>query len=368
MTARLLHEQTTKVSEKLYHRLIDNQSTALLLLNADLRIEYLNNAAQDVLAVSGARMRGQNFESVFNEGSDCVSEFEQAIHSGHPYTKRESRIELSEGRTLIADYTVTPIAGSQPFLLLEIFPRDRWLRISREEHLIWQHEASRALIRGMAHEIKNPLGGIRGAAQLLSLELEEKSLKDYTEIIIQEADRLRALLDQMLGPNKKAEKSALNIHEVLERVASLISSEAAGNVKVCKDYDPSIPNIVGNAEHLIQATLNIARNALQALNTLPDEQTKKITFITRTIRQVTLGSKRHRIVCRIDIRDNGPGIPHELQDSIFYPMITNRAEGTGLGLTIAQQIINQHGGLIEYASEPGETCFTLFIPILEGDH
>ena len=247
---------------------------------------------------------------------------------------------------------------------MEIEPRDRLLRISREEEMLAQQETTRVLVRGMAHEIKNPLGGIRGAAQLLERELPDPELKDYTQVIIEEADRLRTLVDRMLGPNTAPRLSPTNIHEVLERVRTLLDAESKGTVTFSRDYDPSLPEFLGDKEQLIQALLNIARNAMEALEAHLDQQaTPEIIFRTRALRQFTIGHKRHRLVCRIDIIDNGPGIPPELLQNVFYPMISGRADGTGLGLSIAQSIIGQHRGLIECDSEPGQTDFIIFIPL-----
>ena len=266
------------------------------------------------------------------------------------------------------NYTVTPVVDAETsHLLIEFFTMDRWLQISREENLLWQQQTSKMLTRGLAHEIKNPLGGIRGAAQLLGMELQQlelagPSLNEYIDIIIGEVDRLSRLVDQMIGPNRPLEFHEVNIHEVLERVRSLLTSEAAGNVEIERDYDPSIPEIQGNKEQLIQALLNIGLNALQALSEA-NTPAARIRIKTRTDRQITIGNQRHRVVCRIDIRDNGPGIPSVLRDTIFYPMVSSKANGTGLGLTIAQHIVNQHDGLIEQHSVPGDTCFTIFIPL-----
>ena len=254
------------------------------------------------------------------------------------------------------------------YLIIEIFPRDRWLRISREESLQGQQEASRLLIRGLAHEIKNPLGGIRGAAQLLARELNDNQQADYTHIIIAEADRLRNLVDQMLGPTRKTLFSALNIHEALEHVTQLVERECEGGIEIIRDYDPSIPEILGNKEQLIQAFLNLMRNALRAIKESPRANAGQISISSRTARQVTLANRLYRMVCRIDITDNGVGIPAELKDTVFYPMVSGSADGTGLGLTIAQHIINQHQGLIQYQSAPGETCFTVFIPLKADNH
>jgi two-component system nitrogen regulation sensor histidine kinase GlnL len=214
----------------------------------------------------------------------------------------------------------------------------------------------------LAHEIKNPLGGLRGAAQLLDLELHDPELKEYTQIIIAESDRLQGLMDKMLGPNKLPNKKALNIHEVLERVRQLVQAESSGSLTIRNDYDPSIPDIHADKDQLIQAFLNIAKNAVQAM-----EGKGNIIFKTRIHRQMSIGRKRYKLAVKCDIIDNGPGIDADMMSQIFYPMITGRAEGTGLGLSIAQALINQHNGLIECNSEPGNTVFSIFLPMEAGN-
>jgi two-component system nitrogen regulation sensor histidine kinase GlnL len=217
------------------------------------------------------------------------------------------------------------------------------------------------LLRGLAHEIKNPLGGIRGSAQLLQRELASEELREYTQIIMDESDRLQSLVDRMLGPNKPLLLEPINIHKVLERVRQLVQVEAPVGVSIERDYDPSIPQVNGDGDLLIQAILNIVRNAAQAVGVRG-----RILIRTRIHRQVTIGNKRNRLVVKIDVEDNGPGIPDALMGQIFYPMVTGRAEGTGLGLSIAQSLINQHGGLIECISEPGLTVFSIFLPLEMG--
>src|SRR5690606_3605786 len=244
----------------------------------------------------------------------------------------------------------------------EIQPINRLLRINREEMLAASHDTTRTLVRGMAHEIKNPLGGIRGAAQLLARELPDSSLLEYTNIIIDEADRLRNLVDRMLGPNQLPQFRMLNIHEALERVTAIIHAESNDAVSLTRDYDPSIPDMMGDKELLIQAFLNIARNAMQALLEAGMVD-GGICLRTRIQRQFTIGRRHHPLVCRIDIIDNGPGIPTDMIENIFYPMISGRADGSGLGLTISQHLIHQHHGLIECQSEPGNTRFTLYLPM-----
>ena len=247
-------------------------------------------------------------------------------------------------------------------LLIEIQGRDRLLKISREEQIISKQETTRELVRGLAHEIKNPLGGIRGAAQLLSRTVPDNSLDEYTNIIIEEADRLRDLVDRLLGSNQLPKQEATNIHEVLERVCQLVAVEQVGSLHIVRDYDPSIPEFISDKSQLIQATLNICRNAVQAM---VESETVKPTLKlkTRTKSQFTIGNQRHRLVAHITIEDNGPGIPAQLKDNLFYPMVSGRAAGTGLGLSIAQSLINQHNGIIEYDSEAGRTAFSIYLPL-----
>jgi two-component system nitrogen regulation sensor histidine kinase GlnL len=248
--------------------------------------------------------------------------------------------------------------------LLEIQPLDRLLRINRDDHHASVQETTRKLVRGLAHEIKNPLGGIRGAAQLLQRELATERQRDYTRIIIEEADRLRNLVDRMLGPSQVPRLVPVNIHQALERVVLLLEAEAPGRISFVRDYDPSLPEVEADLEQLIQALLNIVRNAQQALEKTPAPE---IRLRSRIIRQFTIGTTRHRLVLRLDITDNGPGIPPDLFDRMYYPMISGRADGSGLGLSIAQSIVGQHGGLIECESKPGSTTFSIFLP-LEQPH
>jgi two-component system nitrogen regulation sensor histidine kinase GlnL len=257
------------------------------------------------------------------------------------------------------DYSVTPIieAGVMQGLLVEMNQVDRQLRIAHEEHLLDQQQIARALVRGLAHEIKNPLGGLRGAAQLLERELPDAALREYTRIIIGEADRLQGLVNRMLGPNSRLNLRPVSIHEALEHVRALIQAEAPA-LSLQRDYDPSLPDLSADRDMLVQALLNVIRNAVEAV-----EGRGQITLRTRSARQILIGKRRHRLVARIEVVDTGPGIPADLLEHIFYPMITGKAQGTGLGLSIAQSIINQHGGLIECQSQPGHTVFTLTLPL-----
>ena len=355
------------MNDALHRLLLDNLTTAVLLLDAELRLQYMNPAAEMLLAVSGQRNHGQFISELFTESAEALSALRQAVSQAHPFTKREAHLTSLNGQSLVVDYAVTPILSrGTTLLLLEVHPRDRLLRISKEEAQLSKQETTKMLVRGLAHEIKNPLGGIRGAAQLLARELPATELRDYTDVIIEEADRLRNLVDRMLGSNKLPSLAMTNIHEVLEHVASLIEAECQGSIILVRDYDPSIPEVLMDREQMIQAVLNIMRNAMQALAGQNDLGLGRLTLRTRTLRQFTIGHIRHRLVARIEIIDNGPGIPAELQNTLFYPMVSGRPDGTGLGLAITQNIISQHQGLIECESHPGHTVFSIFLPLEQG--
>lgn len=352
-----------------YKTILDSLTTSVLIVDSNLGIRYLNPAAENLLETSLTRTLGTSLGQLLLETDEALDTLVSGIRTGQTYTRREAEFVLLSGNRLIVDYSVSPAGQEANQVLMEIQPRDRLLRISREEDMLTQQETTRTLVRGMAHEIKNPLGGIRGAAQLLDRELSDDGQKEYTQVIIAEADRLRALVDRMLGPNRALKMAPTNIHEVLERVRTLLEAESRGKLMFRRDYDPSIPEFPGDKEQLIQAFLNIARNAMEAAfeHQCSDKATEfpTIIFRTRALRQFTIGQKRHRLVARIDIIDNGPGVPPELLQNIFYPMISGRACGTGLGLSITQSIIGQHHGLVECESEPGKTDFIIFLPLEE---
>ncbi len=347
-------------NDKQSRRILENISTSVLVFDDQLRLSYLNPAAQILLAVSAGRTQNTPLEHLLSGSEHFFDNVRQAVATGHPFTERELILLTPDKRQITTDVSVTPLFDKtqESTVLIELSQVDRQLRIAREEALMAQHDATRDVVRGLAHEIKNPLGGLRGAAQLLARELDAPELKEYTSIIIGEADRLQNLLNRMLGPNTLPQKSDTNIHEVLERVRHLVSSEAPPGIKIVRDYDPSVPDLYADPEQMIQALLNIVRNAAQALG-----DKGVITLRTRAQRQFTIGHTRHKLVASIEVIDNGPGIAPEMLDKIFYPMVTGRAEGTGLGLPIAQALIHQHGGLIECSSHPGETIFTLLIPL-----
>ncbi len=355
------------IPDAVYRRIVDNQNTTLLLFDDALRLSYINPAGEMLFAVSARRASRILAQDLLPGpmGEVAITAMRGALASGHPFTEHEFSLLLpsgsaghTHGRPITVDFTVTPVSDLQGTgLLVELVQVDRHLRIAREENLVAQHQAARAVVRGLAHEIKNPLGGLRGAAQLLERELRDESLKEYTRVIIGEADRLRNLVNRMLGPNALPQKALINIHHVLERVRSVVLADTPV-MRIIRDYDPSIPDFQADQDQLIQAVLNIVRNAVQAIGDAGD-----ITLRTRIQRQATISQQRYKLAVRVDIMDNGPGIPADMLENIFYPMVTGRPEGTGLGLSIAQSLINQHQGLIECTSRPGQTIFTLLLPL-----
>lgn len=350
--------------EILHTRLLDTLTTAILLVDADMRVSYLNPAAETLLELSRVRVLGESIARIFHEDDDTIAGLQRVLQTGIGFTKRQATFHLGVEHDITVDYAVTPLTLEKEALVIEIRPLDRLMRISREEAILSSQQMTQLLVRGLAHEIKNPLGGLRGAAQLLARELDSEQLLDYTNVIIEEADRLRNLVDRLLSTPRRLLREPVNVHEVLERVRQLLEAESHGELRIQRDYDPSIPELTGDREQLIQAVLNVARNAQQALRDTPAPQ---IRLKTRAQRQFTIGNHRHRLVCQIDICDNGPGVPPGMIDKIFVPMISGRADGSGLGLAIAQSIVNQHHGLIECSSRPGHTVFSILIP-LETPH
>ncbi len=342
--------------------IIDNLSTAVLLLDTDLTLLAMNPAAEELLDVSANQVLGTSAERLLPNTALFTAALARAAASAAPFTEREMRLDLAT-QTITVDCSVTPIGDDAGALrlIVELVQLDRHRQLGRDEQGVARNASLRALLRGLAHEIRNPLGGLRGAAQLLERELVDDALKEYTQVIVGEADRLQNLLDRMLGPRALPSKRRINIHEVTERVRALLRAEAPPGVRVARDYDPSIPPIDADPELLIQATLNVARNAVQAL-----DGEGELTLRTRVQRRFTIGQICHRLVVRIEVHDNGPGIPDELREQVFFPLVTGRGDGTGLGLSIAQSLVHQHGGLIEFASVPGDTTFSLILPVEGG--
>ena len=361
-------EHTVSASAQ-WAMLLDSLSTAVIHVDEGMRVDYMNAAAEDLFGVSVRQHIGEPLRAMLPLADDMCHRLEQSLLSREACTEREARLPLAEREPLIVDYTVTPLAGQGPGgVLVEIVHLDRHLRISREENLIAQQQASRAVVRGLAHEIKNPLGGLRGAAQLLSRELDDPDLQEYTRIIMGEADRLKQLVNNLLGPNRPPRKQAVNIHQLLDRVRTLVEAEGHDGLVFQSDYDPSLPDLQADPDQLIQALLNIVRNAVEALTEqIQRGEPARILLRTRVQRQVTIAQHRYRLVVRVDIIDNGPGVDPEFMDNIFYPMVTGRPEGTGLGLSIAQDLVNRQGGLVECTSRPGKTCFTLLLPLESAD-
>jgi len=355
------------ITNNLYKRLLDNLKTGVVLLDSKLRLLYLNIAAESLLGISNRKANQLFIGDVFINAAEDIGEMQTALNNNASFTKRKVQLHLMHGKRMSVDYTVTPFEeNGQQRALLELDSLEHSNRLDREESLNSTHATTRELVRGLAHEIKNPLGGIRGAAQLLARELNSDELKDYTNVIIEEADRLHNLVDRVVGSRKLPNMQATNVHEVLERVRSLVAAEISGNsIQLTRDYDPSIPAVVADSEQLIQAMLNIVRNAMQSLSSPSIEhQLGKIHLRTRIVRNATIAGKFYRLAVCIKVIDNGPGIPAEIIDTIFYPMISGRANGTGLGLSITHAIINQHKGMIEVESRPGATCFTVLLPVL----
>jgi len=356
-------KQTPTQHIDFYKQIVEGLTNGVLLLNHHLLLDYINAAGETLYEISANRLKGATLEELFPGSENLIAKIKSAFESGHPFTERELLLPLPNQRLVTVDCAVTPLNDMKEFtnkraMLIELNQLDRSIRISREEKQFAQSNAMRALIRGLAHEIKNPLGGLRGAAQLLERELNNEELKEFTNIIIGEADRLRNLVNRLLGPNTLPHRALINIHEITEHVRQLVQADKPDEVLMTHDYDPSIPEVYADRDQLIQAFLNITMNALHAVG-----EKGEITIRTRTVRKITIGHKRYKLSCQIDIIDSGPGIPEDMMETIFFPMVTNRAEGTGLGLSISQSLIQQHNGLIQLTSQPGRTVFSVLLPI-----
>lgn len=336
---------------------LDLLSSAVVLVDAGLVLRHLNPAAENLFAVSSRQVLGHPLGKLVGEPPELSAALDNALKNNWSYTGHNIRIQRGPDIQLHVDCTVTPVEATNARLLLEVRPIDQQLKAAREEQLAQQQQANRELVRNLAHEIKNPLGGIRGSAQLLERELASPQLKEYTQVIIEEADRLQDLMQRLLSSHRVMQPAQVNIHEILERVRRLIHAEYH-EVSVRRDYDTSLPDITGDREQLIQAILNISRNAAQAMHGKGE-----IIYRTRAARHVTLAKKHYELALELQVIDNGPGIPAEIRDKIFYPLVSGRENGSGLGLTLAQSFIQQHGGTIEVRSRPGETCFTLLLPL-----
>jgi len=337
---------------------LDLLATSVVLVDEDLRLIYANPAAEDMFAFSLRNVVNQPLVRLFVEPEEFIAGLADVLQHNWSYTGRNLTLSRPGQASLSLNCLVTPVEKSIARLLVEFRFIDQQLRIAREERQLDQQQATRELIRNLAHEIRNPLGGLRGSAQLLERELDRPELREYTQVIIQEADRLQALMDRLLTPHRPPQMAPLNIHEVLERVSSLVLAEFPQSIRIQRSYDTSLPDIIGDQERLIQSVLNIARNAAQAL-----QGKGEIEFRTRAARQVTLAKRRFKLALELQVIDNGPGIPEELRERIFYPLVSGRDGGSGLGLTLSQTFVQQHHGTIECDSKPGRTCFTIMLPM-----
>lgn len=346
------------MSQKFDSELIDQLVTSILVVNQQLEICYVNTGAEQLFKLSHKKMAGIHLTELYHHLSSHKGLFEQALSKQQGFTDNLATLIFLDRRDITIDLCASPISWlGQPALLLEIRQVDQQQRISSEMHQLTQQQLAKDLVRGLAHEIKNPLGGLRGAAQLLHRQLPDDS-KEYTQMIIEQADRLNNLVERLLGPNKHLPHSKHNIHQIIEKIIQLVSIELPSEIEIERDYDPSIPDITIDPEQIQQALLNIIQNAIQALG-----ERGEITILTRIANQITINGVRHRLAIEIKIIDNGPGIPDELKQTLFYPMVTGRAEGTGLGLSIAQTLIQQHHGRIDFISHPGYTEFSISIPV-----
>jgi len=339
---------------------LDLLATAAVALDDGLRIIYLNPAGETLFALSRRSVSGQSFPELFADGQPFGEKLSQALADTRGFVDQDLILTRAAHEPLHLNCVVTPVEVGAAALLIEFRHIEQQLRIERETQRLTQHEANRELIRNLVHEIKNPLGGIRGSAQLLERELDRPDLREYTQVIIKEADRLQVLMDRLLTPHRRPHIGPVNIHEVCERVRTLILAEFPEGIRIKRDYDTSLPDLRGDREQLIQAVLNVARNAAQAMSGHGE-----IELRTRVARQVTLAKTRHKLALELQVVDNGPGIPAAIHDRIFYPLVSGREGGTGLGLTLAQTFVQHHHGVIEVESQPGRTCFRIMLPLDE---
>ena len=340
--------------------LLDGIATCVVWLDADGAVLHLNEPAEDLFGISRNQAAGRAMRDLLKANLELDGMITRARAAGAQYSRRELPFEPGPGAmTRFVNVTVTPYdaPGLPGGSLVEIADVTQHQRILRETALLTQLGGSRAMVRQLAHEIKNPLGGLRGAAQLLERQLKDASLHEYTAVIIAEADRLAALVDALLGPGQPPQKEPVNIHELVQHVGHLLAAEAPAGVAIERDYDPSLPRLRLDRNQIIQALLNLGRNAIQAVG-----ERGRIVLRTRALTNASIGNRRYRVVASIQIEDDGPGVPADLKDTVFYPLITGRQGGTGLGLAVAQDLIGRHDGLVEFDSRPGHTVFTILLP------
>ena len=340
-------------------------ATAVVVLDERFVARYANQAAENLLETPARSLVGQPFLPLFADAEALEKTLTEALATHWDYSAQNVDYLRPGREPLQLSCTLTRIDVPETPLLAELRPLEQQLRLAREERAIGEQQASRELIRNLAHEIKNPLGGLRGSAQLLERELDRPELREYTQVIIKEADRLQSLVDRLLTPHRAPRLAPLGIHEVLERVRSLVLAEFASGVAIVRDYDPSLPDLVGDKEQLIQALLNVVRNAAQALTAARNGRARggTITLRTRALRQVTLLRQRHKLALELQVIDDGPGVPEDIRERIFNPLVSGRDGGSGLGLSLAQTFIHYHRGVIECDSRPGRTVFRIILPL-----
>ena len=361
-SAKPVTEASTGRSVAARFAAFDLLATLVVVLQTDGRVLFANAALEDALGLSRRVIINSDFPLSFTEPERLRNALHGVGNNDFASLRYDAALLRNGREPWPVHVIVTLIEGND--IVVELLPQEQQARIDREERLAEQAQANKELIRNLAHEIKNPLGGIRGAAQLLEMELDAPQLTEYTQVIIHEADRLQSLVDRLLAPHRRPHVVGdVNIHEVCERVRALILVEFPKGLSVVQDYDASIPEFRGDREQLIQAVLNIAHNACQALTERILAGDAQIIFRTRVARQVTVGKQRHRLALELHVIDNGPGVPDSIKDRIFYPLVSGREGGSGLGLTLAQTFVQQHQGLIECDSVPGFTDFKLFIPL-----
>ena len=342
----------------------DLLATPIAVLNSSGAVRFVNAELEDVMGQSRRSLEGDSFLQFFADPQPLVHALNGAKANEFAALRYDAELLRINPEEALPVHVIVAQSDNVDEVIIELLPQETQSRQDREERQLEHAQANKELIRNLAHEIKNPLGGIRGAAQLLEMEIESKELTEYTQVIIREADRLQTLVDRLLAPHRRPHMVGdVNIHEVCERVRSLIVSEFPRGIRVIRDYDTSIPEFRGDREQLIQAVLNIAHNAALAMSDRITEGDAQLIFRTRIARQVTFGKQRYRLALELHVIDNGPGVPDSIKDRIFFPLITGREGGSGLGLTLAQTFVQQHHGLIECESVPGRTDFKILIPL-----
>jgi two-component system nitrogen regulation sensor histidine kinase GlnL len=341
----------------------DFLATLVAVVAPDASVRFSNAALEDALGISRRTIVGSNMAELFTEPAKLHSALDGAVGNAFAALRYDAWLKRA-GLDAMPVHVIVTRTEQHHDIVVELVPLEQQTRQDREERLAEQAQTNKELIRNLAHEIKNPLGGIRGAAQLLEMEMDSSEMTEYTQVIIHEADRLQSLVDRLLAPHRRPHLVGdVNIHEVCERVRSLILAEFPKGLRVVRDYDTSLPEFRGDREQLIQTVLNIAHNACEALVDRIAQGDAVVTFKTRVARQVTFGKQRYRLALELHVIDNGPGVPDSIRDRIFYPLVSGRDGGSGLGLTLAQTFVQQHHGLIEVDSVPGRTDFKILIPL-----